>query len=66
MAREAVSLLQSAGFRAVHLDLGPADLAEPPRRLRVVSGDAKGAIGVVTGKHGGVNHVLIDFAQADL
>jgi len=28
----------------------------------VVSGDAKGARGVVTGKHGGIEHVLVDFA----
>ncbi|HBJ81333.1 MULTISPECIES: DUF4438 domain-containing protein [Pseudothermotoga] len=28
---------------------------------RVVSGDAKGAKGVVTGHHGGAEHVLIDF-----
>jgi hypothetical protein len=27
----------------------------------VVSGDAKGAMGTVTGKHGGIEHVLIDF-----
>ncbi|MDR2699434.1 MAG: DUF4438 domain-containing protein [Nitrososphaerota archaeon] len=27
----------------------------------VVSGDAKGEIGTVTGKHGGIEHVLIDF-----
>jgi hypothetical protein len=27
----------------------------------VVSGDAKGAKGIVTGKHGGVEHVLVDF-----
>ena len=27
----------------------------------VVSGEAKGAKGVVTGKHGGIEHVLIDF-----
>lgn len=27
----------------------------------VVSGDAKGAKGVVTGKHGGIEHVLVDF-----
>ncbi len=27
----------------------------------VVSGDAKGARGVVTGKHGGIDHVLVDF-----
>jgi hypothetical protein len=28
----------------------------------VVSGDAKGASGRVTGKHGGIEHVMIDFA----
>jgi hypothetical protein len=27
----------------------------------VVAGDAKGAKGVVTGKHGGIDHVLVDF-----
>jgi hypothetical protein len=29
----------------------------------VASGDAKGAIGVVTGKHGGIEHVLADFSK---
>jgi hypothetical protein len=28
---------------------------------RVASGPCRGAIGLVTGKHGGVNHVLVDF-----
>ncbi len=28
---------------------------------KVVSGDAKGKLGVVTGKHGGAEHILIDF-----
>ncbi len=32
----------------------------------VVSGDAKGARGIVTGKHGGIEHVLVDFAPSDL
>ncbi len=32
----------------------------------VVSGDAKGAKGYVTGIHGGIEHVLIDFADEDL
>lgn len=32
----------------------------------VWSGDAKGAKGVVTGKHGGIEHVLIYFPKADL
>jgi hypothetical protein len=31
-------------------------------RATVTSGEAKGARGVVTGKHGGVEHVVIDFA----
>ncbi len=30
----------------------------------VVSGDAKGEKGVVTGKHGGIEHVLVDFSGA--
>lgn len=29
----------------------------------VVSGDAKGEKGVVTGKHGGIEHVLVDFTE---
>jgi len=33
---------------------------------RVMSGDAKGAKGVVTGSHGGIDHVLIHFKQEDL
>ncbi|MHC4592816.1 MAG: DUF4438 domain-containing protein [Planctomycetota bacterium] len=33
---------------------------------RVVSGDAKGDEGVVTGKHGGIEHVLIDFPDSTL
>lgn len=32
----------------------------------IVSGDGKGAHGVVTGKHGGIEHVLMDFADATL
>jgi hypothetical protein len=32
-------------------------------RVRVTKGDAKGAEGVVTGKHGGVEHLMIDFAD---
>jgi hypothetical protein len=31
----------------------------------VVNGDAKGSIGFVTGKHGGIEHVLVDF-QSDV
>ena len=32
----------------------------------VVTGDAKGAKGVVTGKHGGIEHVLVDFPDKTL
>jgi len=32
----------------------------------VVSGDVKGAKGVVTGKHGGIEHVLVDFPSKTL
>ena len=32
----------------------------------VVSGEAKGAIGRVTGKHGGIDHVLVDFSTKDM
>ena len=32
----------------------------------VVSGDGKGAKGVVTGKHGGIEHVLVDFPSGIL
>jgi hypothetical protein len=32
-------------------------------QARVVSGDAKGALGTVTGKHGGIEHVLVDFSS---
>lgn len=30
-------------------------------RATVISGDARGSVGRVTGKHGGVEHILIDF-----
>jgi hypothetical protein len=33
---------------------------------RVITGDAKGAEGVVTGKHGGIEHVLLDFPDSAL
>ena len=41
-------------------------LACAGNQARVVSGEAKGALGVVTGHHGGIEHVLIDFAQDTL
>ncbi len=66
-------------WEADHVEPGvsvKADKEEPNAALnvlacvgnvaRVVSGDAKGAEGVVTGKHGGIEHVLVDFADATL
>jgi hypothetical protein len=35
-------------------------------RARVASGSAQGATGLVTGKHGGVDHVLVDFDSKTL
>jgi hypothetical protein len=35
-------------------------------QARVVSGPCRGAVGLVTGKHGGINHVLVDFPTAVL
>jgi hypothetical protein len=35
-------------------------------RATVISGDAKGATGVVTGTHGGAEHVMIDFEEETL
>lgn len=32
----------------------------------IISGDAKGAKGVVTGKHGGIEHVMVYFKREDL
>lgn len=33
---------------------------------KIITGDAKGATGYVTGMHGGINHVLVCFEQEDL
>ena len=41
-------------------------LACAGNQARVINGDAKGALGVVTGHHGGIEHVLIDFDQETL
>ncbi|MEA2022276.1 MAG: DUF4438 domain-containing protein [Candidatus Caldatribacteriota bacterium] len=35
-------------------------------QARIVSGEAKGGLGTVTGHHGGIEHVLIDFNQDTL
>ncbi len=33
---------------------------------RLVTGDGKGGVGVVTGKHGGIEHVMVDFPDETL
>jgi len=35
-------------------------------RAKIISGDAKGKEGIVTGKHGGAEHILIDFDDETL
>ncbi|MDQ6989087.1 MAG: DUF4438 domain-containing protein [Mariprofundaceae bacterium] len=35
-------------------------------QVRVISGEAKGALGTVLGHHGGVNHLMLDFPDATL
>ncbi|MGM0603051.1 MAG: DUF4438 domain-containing protein [Bacillota bacterium] len=47
-------------------NLGLASLACVGNKARVVSGQAEGAEGFVTGTHGGIDHVLIYFAPEDL
>jgi len=34
--------------------------------VRVISGEAKGAEGIVVGKHGGIEHVMVDFADGSV
>jgi hypothetical protein len=41
-------------------------LACAGNEVKVVSGDAKGTKGVVTGKHGGIEHVIVDFPPKTL
>ena len=41
-------------------------LSQAGNSAKVLDGEAKGATGVVTGKHGGIENVLIDFAQKDI
>ncbi len=36
-------------------------LATIGNEARLVTGDAKGGVGIVTGKHGGIEHVMVDF-----
>ncbi|WP_432401508.1 DUF4438 domain-containing protein [Wukongibacter sp. M2B1] len=42
------------------------NLACPGNLARVVSGEAKGAIGYVLGGHGGIEHTIIEFSDDDM
>ncbi len=48
------------------VNMGYNFLACIGNRSRVVGGSAKGSVGTVTGKHGGVEHVMIDFEDSVL
>jgi hypothetical protein len=52
-----ISLPEGAEQRGLNV------LAQIGNQARVVSGDAKGAIGAVIGKHGGIENVMIEFSD---
>ncbi len=53
----------SARAKDERANVGFCVLACVGNKATVLSGDAKGETGVVTGKHGGIEHVLIDFNE---
>jgi len=61
-----VSAIVDEDKRASRANMGFNFLACIGNRARLVSGDAKGKTGAVTGHHGGVEHVTIDFDAATL
>ena len=61
-----VSAIVDEDKRASRANMGFNFLACVGNKARIVSGDAKGKSGVVTGHHGGVEHVTIDFDEATL
>ena len=61
-----VSAIVDEDKRASRANMGFNFLACVGNKARIVSGDAKGKIGMVTGHHGGVEHVTIDFDGATL
>ena len=61
-----VSAIVDEDKRASRANMGFNFLACVGNTARIVSGDAKRKTGVVTGHHGGVEHVTIDFDQATL
>jgi len=61
-----VSAILDEEKRGGRANMGFNFLACVGNRARIVSGDGKGKTGVVTGHHGGVEHVTIDFNDAAL
>lgn len=61
-----VSAILDEEKRGGRANMGFNFLACVGNKARLVSGDAKGKSGVVTGHHGGVEHVTIDFDPATL
>ncbi len=53
-------------FDASSSNVGFNVLSQIGNTARVISGDAKGSVGIVTGKHGGIEHVLVDFDPSDM
>ncbi|MFZ5802684.1 MAG: DUF4438 domain-containing protein [Candidatus Omnitrophota bacterium] len=62
----AVSAVVHEEKRSSKPNMGFNFLACVGNRARIVSGEAKGDVGMVTGRHGGLEHVLIDFPDATL
>jgi hypothetical protein len=64
----AVSLynLGSDGGRSSSESAGLNTLSCIGNRVRVQTGEAKGAIGYVIGKHGGAEHVMVDFPDSSV
>lgn len=65
-AEPCVSATASVDNRAQGVNLAFNYFACVGNEVRVISGDAKGAKGVVTGTHGGCEHVMIDFPEEAL
>jgi hypothetical protein len=62
----AVSLYNpgSEGSRSSRESAGLNTLSCIGNRVKVLTGDAKGAMGYVIGKHGGAEHVMVDFPDS--
>ncbi len=58
--------LGSSGGRDSSESRGLNTLACIGNRVKVITGDAKGAEGRVIGKHGGAEHVMVDFASDEV